>query len=123
MNTALLDTMRHAAKAWCIFAYYHSAAMDSGAISSGTFKTLTAYCKGGKGNTVTIEGGIGRKEGFIDSLHGSFPHLKIIPVLSDDELIFIWKALESSVGYGINTVIVFKIYPAAPRQYDMLNIP
>ena len=44
-KTTLLDTMHHAAKAWCIFACYHSAAVDSGTkrTKGGYFLTYDRY--------------------------------------------------------------------------------
>ncbi len=61
--------------------------------------------RSGNGNTVTIEGGTGCKEVFIDSLHRRFPHLKIITVLSDVELTFSKKAVASRVSDGLITLL------------------
>jgi hypothetical protein len=58
-------------------------------------KTIfTAYCKDADNNLIKISGPYGYKEELEKQLHEHFTHLKVITVLSEEDIAFIREALE-----------------------------
>jgi len=55
---------------------------------------LIAFCKDEKGNLIKIENFLGSKDAFREVLERDFAHLKVITVLSQEDIDFIRNALK-----------------------------